>query len=361
MLFNYRAVFYLNFKDKMKTKIVRDATDRQLATERVKTNEVIEQAHSEGIEITDKKINENRKRSNQERHNKSATASNMLVERKEEDEIRKVINEKKNMAIDSALSQERDNTDYRMKNERINNDEDASSEQTTHDAAISIRDKFLSIVSHDLKNPLSAILMSVSLMQKNIKLGRPQDQNKALDVIYRNALNMNRMITDLLDLERIAQQKLVVNLEKLDLCELINECKMLFEPIIHDKKFVLDVEKCSDTILVNADRDRIVQVISNLIGNSLKFTPSGGKIKITVKNYPERATISVIDNGPGIPSDKKDKIFERFSQLSSAPITGSGLGLGLYISKWIIESHKGKIEVFSKVGEGAEFKITIPK
>jgi len=106
------------------------------------------------------------------------------------------------------------------------------------------------------------------------------------------------------------------------------------------------------------DKDRILQVLSNLIGNALKFTPKGGTIELSTKRTAKELRISVVDNGPGIPKSKLGEIFNRFSQLNS--LDRRGLGLGLFISKWIVEAHKGRIQVTSREGKGSDFSFTLP-
>ena len=112
-----------------------------------------------------------------------------------------------------------------------------------------------------------------------------------------------------------------------------------------------------EPIFADVDRDRILQVLSNLIGNSLKFTPNGGTIELSARTQETQVEISVTDNGPGIPEQAQAKIFERFSQLKMAD--HRSLGLGLFIAKWIVEAHKGHIRVTSK-GKGSTFSFTLP-
>ena len=106
------------------------------------------------------------------------------------------------------------------------------------------------------------------------------------------------------------------------------------------------------------DSDRILQVLSNLIGNALKFTPNGGNVSLSARKDATEIEISVTDNGPGVPEDKRSEIFQRFSQLKMND--RRGLGLGLFISKWIVEAHNGRIRVASEVGKGSTFNFTLP-
>lgn len=120
----------------------------------------------------------------------------------------------------------------------------------------------------------------------------------------------------------------------------------------------MTIETCPEPVYSIVDQDRILQVLSNLIGNALKFTPSGGMIRLFTKKSSRSIEVCVADNGPGIPKEKMEEIFERFSQLRSSD--RRGLGLGLFISKWIVEAHGGEIKVASEEGKGCTFSFTLP-
>ena len=148
-----------------------------------------------------------------------------------------------------------------------------------------------------------------------------------LNVIGRNAANMDRMISDLLDVERMGSQKLTLNIRKVEISSLLNECTEQFTPVVASKSFVMTIESCSKSIFANIDHDRILQVLSNLVGNALKFTPNGGAVKLSAQVEGDEIQITVADNGAGIPEDRKAMIFERFSQLKTDDRRGLGLGV----------------------------------
>lgn len=179
-----------------------------------------------------------------------------------------------------------------------------------------------------------------------------------LDVIERNAANMERMIRDLLDVERMANANLNLVLQRVDICALLRESKILFAPILDRKSFSMTIQTSSEPIFADVDHDKVLQVLSNLIGNALKFTANGGAIELSVQEKANEIEVSVTDNGPGIPDEDKSKIFERFSQLHSHD--RRGLGLGLFISKWLVEAHKGRMWVTTEVGKGSTFSFTLP-
>jgi signal transduction histidine kinase len=172
---------------------------------------------------------------------------------------------------------------------------------------------------------------------------------------------MLRLIRDLLDIERIAAGKLVLHYEKHDVCEIITEVVRDFQRDAASKQVTLTAKPeagCDDVI---CDRSRVQQVLSNLIGNAIKFTPAKGQITVScARTGPEGqdVQVSVSDTGVGIATEKIESIFQRFSQINSRD--RRGIGLGLYIAKMMVEEHPGRIWVESKLGEGSTFHFTLP-
>lgn len=311
-------------------------------------------------ESDDKKLVKERKRSDQD----------LDTERDEQDRVLAAERSQKLLIAEAFLEAERRDTDNNLLDERERMDlkaeldsellsKEVSSHHSTKDA-LTTRDQYLAIVSHDLKNPLTAISLSVGLIRKGLTSGKNSIDTvlKSVESIERNVANMERMISDLLDVEKMANGKLDLKLEKCDIGELLRECMELFAPAVSSKEFTMKIEMLSDELFADIDHDRILQVLSNLIGNALKFTPKGGTVKLCVRKKANEVEISVADNGPGIPLEKQTEIFERFSQLRTND--RRGIGLGLYISKWIVEAHKGEISVFSEVGKGSTFSFTLP-
>ena len=179
-----------------------------------------------------------------------------------------------------------------------------------------------------------------------------------LGIIEQAAVGMDRLINDLLDVERMAHGKLELTPERVDLHALIQECLDLFAPTFSSKSFSIANHIPSGPLFAHVDRDRILQVLSNLIGNALKFTSNGGAIELSAQKGETEIEISVTDDGPGIPEQARAHIFERFSQLHMND--RRGLGLGLFIAKWIVEAHQGRIWVTSDVGKGSTFSFTLP-
>lgn len=269
---------------------------------------------------------------------------------------------------DEAIRAERRRTDAATERERRNYQASArssagllSEEQESHrktKTALTTREEFLAIVSHDLRNPLNHISMAAQNLSEEV--GDPQEVKEIAASINRSAGEMLRLIQDLLDIERIAIGKLILHYEEHDISKIIKEVVGDFKRDAASKQITLTAkaEECHEVL---CDRSRVVQVLSNLIGNAIKFTPAKGQIRVScARTNPEskEVQVSVSDTGPGIAPEKIGTIFERFSQINSQD--RRGIGLGLYIAKMMVEEHPGRIWVESKLGEGSTFHFTLP-
>lgn len=325
-----------------------------------KANRFIEQLVDEGIRIS-------RSLADEESENPELIRR---IEREKEDQLRAKERTRKRIAVELLLSSERDHNladlslerkIFQAETDRVSqllSNEKLTSAQSQADTAT--RDQFLAMVSHDLKNPLTSIFMSAEVIRNSIVEDRikTQDLLKLVMMIERNATVMQRMISHLLDAERITQGKLTLDLQTHKVENLLNDCQDLFEPSAQKKSIELNFENDNRDLSAEFDYDRILQVMSNLIGNALKFTPSKGSIRVKAWQVGSDLNISVTDSGPGIPQERQAQIFERFSQMK--PSDHRGLGLGLYISKWIVEAHQGLLQVSSQVGKGSSFILRLP-
>ena len=191
--------------------------------------------------------------------------------------------------------------------------------------------------------------------------GEPNEVKEIAASIKRSSGEMLRLIQDLLDIERIAVGKLVLHYEKYDLGEIIKEVVRDFKRDAEAKEIALTAKLEGGCDEVICDRRRVEQVLSNLIGNAIKFTPAKGQICVHCERTGEKdkyVQVSVSDTGAGIAPEKIDSIFQRFSQINSRD--RRGIGLGLYIAKMVVEEHPGRIWVESKLGEGSTFHFTLP-
>jgi PAS domain S-box-containing protein len=229
--------------------------------------------------------------------------------------------------------------------------------QLFHEAqqASHARDEVLSVVAHDLRNPLGVIRNGAELLTD---LALEDRQRRFTDMILRAADGMNRLINDLLEITRIDTGHLTLDLAPLAVGPLVEEEAAMLRPLAEARQITLRVEIDRPDATLQMDNVRIHQVLSNLVGNAIKFTPTGGQVTIGCTIGETEGRFAVIDTGPGIPPEEIPHIFGRFWQSSRQD--KRGVGLGLAIAKGLVEGHGGRIWVESTVGEGARFYFTIP-
>ena len=211
------------------------------------------------------------------------------------------------------------------------------------------RKSFVANVSHELRSPLTSIRGYVQALRDGAF--PEEEREKYMDVVLDETARLTALVRDLLDLSRIESGKFPLNLERIDLCEQMRRTLLSFEQRIDQKHVEVEAELPDAPCWVNADADRIRQVISNLIDNALKFLPEGGRLGVGVGSAGKRVYAYVEDNGPGISADDLPFIFDRFYKADKAHTAGMGTGLGLSIVKRILEQHGGNISVSSEPGQ----------
>jgi PAS domain S-box-containing protein len=221
------------------------------------------------------------------------------------------------------------------------------------------RDEMLGVVAHDLRNPLSAIAMCARVLAEDPP-GDEGAKRELLETIQQSTQWMNRLIEDLLDVSTIERGKLSLDLRSEEPSQLVLQTLHMFEVEAKEQGIALETRLPTDIPLVGVDRARVVQVLSNLLRNAIKFTPRGGRIVIGAERRERDVQFSVADTGKGIPVEQQARVFERYWQ-SSVGARERGAGLGLSIAKGIVEAHGGRIRVHSVPGEGSEFTFTIPQ
>ncbi|HEX2060666.1 MAG TPA: HAMP domain-containing sensor histidine kinase, partial [Thermoanaerobaculia bacterium] len=223
--------------------------------------------------------------------------------------------------------------------------------------AVRAREEVLAIVSHDLRNPLNAVTLGASLLKMSNTLST--DDREQLDTIEVSAKRMSRLIADLLDVTRLeGGKRLPIEPETVPVRELIDEAEELFRAQAGVASVSIVVHVDDPLPPVHADRHRVMQVLSNLIGNSMKFTPPGGRIDVSATRTDGTVLFTVADNGPGIPKENLSDIFSPYWQAKRTERMGAGLGLP--IAKGIVEAHGGTIWVESDAGQGTRFYFTLP-
>jgi signal transduction histidine kinase/PAS domain-containing protein len=223
--------------------------------------------------------------------------------------------------------------------------------------AVQVRDDVLGIVAHDLRNPLNAILVQSQMLGR--RGGEPERRSqRPVDAIRRNAKRMNRLIEDLLDVTRLEADGLSIEPARISAGAVVCEAVENQLPTASSSSIDLRVEVARDLPDVWADRERLLQVLENLIGNSIKFTESGGRITVGVDCVDGENLFWVMDTGRGIAAEDMPHIFDRFWQSKRGGRRGTGLGLP--IVKGLVEAHGGRVWVESAPGCGSTFRFTIP-
>jgi len=222
--------------------------------------------------------------------------------------------------------------------------------------ATKARDDMLAIVAHDLRNPLNTIYMSSQLLLEIVSETEHPTEHRQLAIVMRAATRMNGLIQDLLEVKRIESGNLVLDRRQTDAATIIAEALDILRPIAAASSLSLESDIALDVPLITVDSSRIQQVLSNLVGNAIKFTPAGGHIVLRALPADGEACFIVVDTGPGIAPDALPRIFEPFFT-TKPPGEGSGLGLG--IAQRIVEKHGGRIEVESRPGR-TSFTVLLP-
>ncbi|WP_414623976.1 PAS domain S-box protein [Calothrix sp. CCY 0018] len=227
------------------------------------------------------------------------------------------------------------------------------------EAANQAKDDFVAMVSHDLRSPLNAILGWSQILHKNAD--NEVTRNRAIEIIERNAKTQDNLIKDLLDISRIVQGKLELQISSVNLQSIVKEAIESAYPIAIAKNIHLESQLDSTINNIMGDANRLQQVLSNLLSNAIKFTPESGQIKVDLLHIRNTAQITVSDTGKGISSELLPYIFERFRQGNDNETKQKGLGLGLAIAHHLVELHNGTIIAESAgEGKGATFIVHFP-
>jgi PAS domain S-box-containing protein len=221
--------------------------------------------------------------------------------------------------------------------------------------ALRARDEVLGFVAHDLRNPLSAVSMAAQLIEEGCSSEKERAEHAR--AILLSADQMDHLIQDLLDITRIEAGRLRIAVEPVELAEVLVEARAMFQRAAAEAKLSIVTELIGSLPRVRADRQRLLQLLSNLIGNAVKFTPPGGRITLRAEALEGEVLLSVSDTGIGIAAEQLPHLFDRFWQAHAS--RRGGAGLGLVIAKGIVEAHGGSIRVQSEPGRGSTFSFTL--
>ncbi len=221
--------------------------------------------------------------------------------------------------------------------------------------------RFIDTLSHELKTPLTSIIAAAGLLEEELQDTADESHRKLMQTIIRNSNSLETRLVELLDIVKTGSGKLQLQFEPVDLKSIILGTCMQISPLIHSKGQKLNTELPDFVPIIQADGQRLEQVLLNLMNNASKFTPDGGIITVRVHKQDTGLAVEVSDNGIGIPKDQQDRLFKPYSRVAADRQKHPGLGLGLALSKQVIELHGGKIWVDSDAGKGATFSFFLPK
>lgn len=218
------------------------------------------------------------------------------------------------------------------------------------------REEVLGVVAHDLRNPLGVAAAVLQILSESHL--SPEERDKLLTSGTRAVQQMNRLIGDLLDVMRIEAGRLALDMEELRVAAALAQAEDSARHTAEERGIELVVEPADPSMTINADRGRLAQVFGNLLGNAFKFTPAGGRVSLRAWRSGDDVIFEVADTGPGIPAEHRKHLFDRFWQANRAD--RRGVGLGLPISRGIVEAHGGRIWFESEVGKGSRFYVSLP-
>jgi signal transduction histidine kinase len=228
--------------------------------------------------------------------------------------------------------------------------------------AVSLRDRFLSVASHELKTPLTSLLLQAQLLQRRVErlAALPEREQRAIQVITAQAQRLDRMIAALLDVSRLELGQLSLSRSAVDLCALARRVVSEVQPTT--EAHVVSCTAPEDALIIDGDELRLEQVLQNLIQNAIKYSPDGGPVAVAVEARDGQVCLHVSDRGLGIPEEALPRLFERFYRASNAdPQQISGMGIGLYVVKEIVRLHGGRVWAAPQEGGGSRFTVCLPQ
>ncbi len=228
-------------------------------------------------------------------------------------------------------------------------------------AAYEVKSQFVSVVSHELRTPLTSINGALGLLRTGAYDADPSKARNILEIAHKNSIRLSALINDLLDLQKIESGQMTYNFDEIDLADTIEECIGSMETFAQAYGITIEFIPPEESAIVVADRDRLHQVLDNLMSNAVKFSRRGEKVQVRILRDDDRLLVEVEDHGVGIPPDSRDKVFGKFTQVDSSDRRShGGTGLGLCIAQEIMAAHGGTVDYTSTLGEGTTFVIDFP-
>jgi signal transduction histidine kinase len=219
------------------------------------------------------------------------------------------------------------------------------------------KSQFMSAVSHELRTPLTSITMGIGLLAESKDILKNERERELVDILVADARRLSKLVDDLFEVARLQKGQLPLTFSKVDVAELVNEVVKPFTQQSECRGVGLLVDLPAGLPPARADAEKLAWVLSNLVGNALRYTPAGGTITISAQQHASKLYVSVADTGEGIPKDKQEAIFEPYVQVGTDRKGGAGLGLS--ISRDLIRAHGGRIWVESEPGKGSTFTFSL--
>jgi len=345
----------------------REGTDESLRVEREKVDSKIAEKRASADEDADNVVRTARQladdvlqheRSRADLVTPAANNARVETERTRADTL---LDDKRSREDSMLLEQRSERSRYLvdfLAVEREATDSNLVRERSYSDTQVSTRDEFLATVSHDMRNLLGGLGLNATLLLKYAPEGPDGDRiRRHATASQRLVARMTRLANDLLDLASIDAGKLSVVPDRVEVGKILRDTLDAFQPVAVAKGVRLDVACAATPLQADLDAGRVLQVLANLVSNAIKFTAAGGRVSISARADKDEIHFEVDDTGIGIPDELLPAIFERFRQISR---DRRGLGLGLHISKCIVEAHGGRMWAESKVGSGSAFHFALP-
>jgi signal transduction histidine kinase len=219
--------------------------------------------------------------------------------------------------------------------------------------------RYLTGIIHDLRNPLAAVQLSLGFISPNRPLPPERRIRELFDLIHRQLDRVNSMIGDVLAAAETEAGGITLQYSQLDARELVTECAHLFSTMA--PAYAIHAEMPDHPVELRCDPVRLEQVLNNLVSNAIKFSPAGSEVRIELAEEADAVRFTVVDHGPGIAPEDRERIFEAFQRTNAQYEEARGVGLGLYVSRRIAETHGGRIDLESRLGEGSSFSVWIPQ
>lgn len=266
-----------------------------------------------------------------------------------------------NVNIDTEAQQLFDEI-TKLNNELVNLQRELSRKNNELERLNELKNNFIGMAAHDLRNPLGVILNFSEFLKDDLKDELSEQHLSFLQNIVNSSEFMYRLVEDLLDFSKIESGKIQLNFEEFDLVQILKAIVANSNTLSKRKKIKVNFDANVEAININADSNKIMQVFHNLIDNAVKFSPEGSEINVVLKNQKEKILLYVKDQGKGIASEDQEKVFVPFTSIATKGTAGEkGTGLGMSIVKRIVDSHKGEIWLESEPGKGTTFFVELPK